>query len=307
LIDAGVKPGDCVVLIGDNRLEWMICDFAIQAIGAVTVPIYPNSTPEIAAKIIENSEAVYGIASDERAASKLGLKTVARMDDEVAGWIRSGPTHTAEIARRLAAIKPDDLCTIVYTSGTTGDPKGVELAHRCVADISKSAASVHPIGETDAALSFLPWAHVFGRINDIFVGMVFGGQMWISRGADHLAAELHEVQPTVMCSVPRMYEKMYAAVLVRVRGLSYRRPREHEAVRRARLHHLPDDLRLPRLAVAVLPRRPRLPVGVVLVQPVLARELRLDDGIEDAARRAVDVHHVHVLRPSHDVLPPVAS
>ena len=220
MIDAGVKPGDCVVLIGDNRLEWMICDFAIQAIGAVTVPIYPNSTPEIAAKIIENSEAVYGIASDERAASKLGLKTVARMDDEVAGWIRSGPTHTAEIARRLAAIKPDDLCTIVYTSGTTGDPKGVELAHRCVADISKSAASVHPIGETDAALSFLPWAHVFGRINDIFVGMVFGGQMWISRGADHLAAELHEVQPTVMCSVPRMYEKMYAVVNSRVRDAS---------------------------------------------------------------------------------------
>ena len=225
LVDAGVKPGDCVVLIGDNRLEWLLCDFAIQAIGAVTVPIYPNSTAEIAAKIIENSEAVYGIAADEKAASKLNVKTLARMDVDVADWIRRGPNQTAEIASRLAAIQPDDLCTIVYTSGTTGDPKGVELAHRCVADISKSAASVHPVGDTDVALSFLPWAHVFGRINDIFVGMVFGGQMWISRGVDHLAADLQDVQPTVMCSVPRMYEKMYAVVNSRVREAGSTRQR----------------------------------------------------------------------------------
>ncbi|HEV8526446.1 MAG TPA: AMP-binding protein, partial [Actinomycetes bacterium] len=220
LIDAGVKPADCVVLIGENRLEWLLCDFAIQAIGAITVPIYPNSTPEIAQKIIANSEATYAIADNRMTASKLGMHDTALMDEHVAEWVRRGPTQTAEVASRLARIRPDDLCTIVYTSGTTGDPKGVELAHRCVVDMSRSAAKVHPIDDRDSTLSFLPWAHVFGRINDIFIGIVFGGQAWISRGIDHLAAELHEVQPTVMCSVPRMYEKMYAAVMARVRQAS---------------------------------------------------------------------------------------
>jgi long-chain acyl-CoA synthetase len=225
LIEAGVKAGDSVILIGENSLAWLYCDFGIQAAGAVTVPIYPNSTPEIAHKIIENSSATYAIASDAKVAAKLTVKKIALMGEEVADWVRRGPTQTREISARLSRLQPDDLCTIVYTSGTTGDPKGVELAHRCVVEMSKAAARVHPIGDQDSSLSFLPYAHVFGRFNDIFVGLVFGGQAWISRGADHLAAELHEVRPTVMCSVPRMYEKMYAAVLARVREASPTRQR----------------------------------------------------------------------------------
>jgi long-chain acyl-CoA synthetase len=225
LIDAGVKPGDRVVLIGENSIQWIWSDFGIQAAGAVTVPIYPNSPPDMAKKIVENAEATFAIASDEKMAAKLPLDPVAIMGREVEEWVRRGPTQTAEIGRRLAAVDPDDLCTIVYTSGTTGDPKGVELAHRNLVDISNAAVKVHPIGETDQALSFLPYAHVFERINDIFVGIVYGGTLWISRGADHLAEELHEVQPTVMCSVPRMYEKMYAAVNARVRDASPTRQR----------------------------------------------------------------------------------
>ena len=120
----------------------------------------------------------------------------------------------------MARIDPDQVCTIVYTSGTTGDPKGVELAHRNLVDISRAAVKVHPITDSDHSLSWLPYSHVFGRINEIFIGIVYGGQTWISRGPDHLAQELQQVQPTVMCSAPRVYEKMYAAVLVRVRGLS---------------------------------------------------------------------------------------
>ena len=228
LVEAGVQPGDCVVLIGENSLPWLYCDLGIQAAGAITVPIYPNSTPEIAAKIIENSAAVYGIAADAAHAAKLdrsALRDVALMDDHVARWTGDAPSRAGEVAARLARLRPDDLCTIVYTSGTTGDPKGVELAHRNLVDISRAAVEVHPITDADAALSFLPYAHVFERINDIFVGVVYGGQFWISRGPDHLAEELAEVKPTVMCSVPRMYEKMYSAVMARVR--------EASAVRRA--------------------------------------------------------------------------
>ena len=221
LIDAGVQTGDRVVLIGENSYEWIYCDFAIQSAGAITVPIYANSTPEIAAKIIANSGATYAIASGPDVAAKLGsLKNVALMGKEVAEWTARDPWRVADVASRVAAIRPDDLCTIVYTSGTTGDPKGVELMHQNLVDISNSAVRVHPITDADQSLSWLPYAHVFGRINEIFVGIVFGGQTWISSGPDHLVAELQEVRPTIMCSAPRVYEKMYAAVMARARETS---------------------------------------------------------------------------------------
>ncbi|HEV1992395.1 MAG TPA: AMP-dependent synthetase/ligase, partial [Candidatus Dormibacteraeota bacterium] len=224
LVDLGVQAGDRVILMSENRLEWLYCDFAIQAAGAITVPIYPNVTADIARKIATNSEATAAIVSDAAKAEKLQiggpLKAVVFLDKEVAQWVAQPPAQLAEITARLGRIQPDDLCTIVYTSGTTGDPKGVELAHRNLVDICRSILKVHPITEKDSTLSFLPYAHVFERINDIFVGLMFGGQTWISRGLDHITDELIEVQPTIMCSVPRMYEKMHAAVMARVREAS---------------------------------------------------------------------------------------
>ncbi len=220
LVDAGVQAGDCVVLMSENRAEWLYCDFAIQSAGAITVPIYPNVTPEMAQTIASDSAATLAIASDATLASKLvsggPLKHVVTMQGEVAGWVRQTPANLAEIAARLRKLSPDELCTIVYTSGTTGVPKGVELEHRNLVDISNAAVKVHPITDRDSSISWLPYAHVFGRINDIFLGVVYGGQTWISRGPEHLAEEIREVKPTVMCSVPRVYEKMYAAVMARV-------------------------------------------------------------------------------------------
>ena len=224
LLDQGIGAGDRVVLLSENRLEWIYCDFAIQTIGAITVPIYPNSTPEIAQKIVEDSGARFAIASDAAMAAKLeaggALRAIALIDNEVFGWVSRGPVRSADVDARLRQIKPDDLCTIVYTSGTTGDPKGVELAHRNLVDMGRATLKVHPITDADSTLSFLPYAHVFERINDIFLAVVYGGEVWISRGADHLGQELGEVQPTVMCSVPRMYEKMYAVVMSHVREAS---------------------------------------------------------------------------------------
>jgi len=224
LVDLGVKAGDRVILMSENRLEWLYCDYAIQAAGAITVPIYPNVSAEIAMKIAVDSEATAAIVSDASKAARLPsgepLRVVLFMDKDVAALVSQPPQHLAEINSRLAGIQPDDVCTIVYTSGTTGDPKGVELAHRNLVDICRAILKVHPLSDTDSTLSFLPYAHVFERINGIFVGLMFGGQTWISRGIDHLAEELGEVQPTIMCSVPRMYEKMHAAVMARVREAS---------------------------------------------------------------------------------------
>ncbi|HXD80807.1 MAG TPA: long-chain fatty acid--CoA ligase [Candidatus Acidoferrum sp.] len=224
LVAAGVKPRDSVLLISENRVEWVYCDFAIQTIGAVTVPIYPNSPTEMAQTIAADSGATYAIASGAPLGAKLevagALRHVATMDGEVAGWVRDATLNLPEIAARLSHVTPEDICTIVYTSGTTGTPKGVELAHRNLVDTARAAVQVHPITDQDSSLSWLPLAHVFGRINEMFDGMVYGGETWISAGPDHLVEELQYVKPTVMCSAPRVYEKMYAAVIARVQKLS---------------------------------------------------------------------------------------
>ncbi len=225
LIAAGVKPRDSVLLISENRVEWVYWrTLAIQTIGAVTVPIYPNSPAEMAQTIASDSGATYAIASGAPLAAKLkvagALRHIATMDGEVAGWVRDATLNLPEIAARLSHVTPEDICTIVYTSGTTGTPKGVKLAHRNLVDTARAAVQVHPITDQDSSLSWLPLAHVFGRINEMFDGMVYGGETWISAGPDHLVEELQQVKPTVMCSAPRVYEKMYAAVIARVQKLS---------------------------------------------------------------------------------------
>jgi long-chain acyl-CoA synthetase len=221
LVEAGVKPGDHVILMGQNSLEWMCCDFGIQAAGAVAVPIYSGTVPDVAQTIAANCEAVMAIMSDAKMATKLKagqqLKTIVRMDVEVPQWIARPPKHLDEVVARLGRIRPDDVCTIVYTSGTTGDPKGAELAHRNLVDTTRAVVKVHPLTEADYTLSWLPFSHVFERINGTFTVLLFGGQMWLSHGVDRLAEDLVGVEPTILLSVPRVYEKMHARVMDRVR------------------------------------------------------------------------------------------
>src|SRR5207245_11116575 len=110
------------------------CDWAIQSIGAITVPIYPNSPPEMAQTIAADCAATFAIASNSTLAANLNvggaLRKIVLMDSEVSAWIQAAPRQLYEINSRLRRLTPEDLCTIVYTAGTTGIPKGVELAHR---------------------------------------------------------------------------------------------------------------------------------------------------------------------------------
>jgi long-chain acyl-CoA synthetase len=224
LIAAGVKPRDSVLLISENRVEWLYCDFAIQSIGAVTVPIYPQSPADLAQVIADDSAATFAIASSAALAAKLKvggpLREVVTMDGKVANWVRQSTPNVAEISARMSRLSPEDICTIVYTSGTTGTPKGVELLHRNLVDTARAVPKIHPLSDKDSSLSWLPYAHVFGRINEVFDGMVYGGETWISTGMEHLVEEIQEVNPTVMCSSPRVYEKMHAAVMAKVQQTS---------------------------------------------------------------------------------------
>ncbi len=221
LVEAGVKPGDHVALMGENSLQWIYCDYGIQAAGAVAVPIYWGTVSEMTQVIAANCKAVLAIVSDAKTAAKFRtgetLKRIVRIDVEVAGWLEGPPAGVDEVARRLQAIKPDDVCTIVYTSGTTGDPKGAELAHHSFVDSTRAVLKAFPLGRSDSTLTWLPFSHVFERINGTFAVLMFGGQMWLSHGVDRLAEDLAAVPPTIMLSVPRVYEKMHSAVMQRVR------------------------------------------------------------------------------------------
>ena len=223
LVDAGVQARDHVILISENRLEWIACDLGIQAAGAVTVPVYPSSTPETVEKIAANCEAVLAIASNEKLAGKIkaggALKRVVRMDTDLESWTGSEPAAAllAEVFKRLEALKPDDVATLIYTSGTTGEPKGVVLPQRCFADMAESCLQVFDIGDGDVTLSFLPYSHVLERMSGLVIGMTSGGSAYLARGMDQLAEDLAVAKPTVMVGVPRIYEKMHALVWENVR------------------------------------------------------------------------------------------
>ena len=223
LIRAGVQAGDHVVLIAENRVEWPVSDLAIQSVGAITVPIYATTPPAVAQGIAADAGAVFAIAGDEKLAAKVPTTSVMRavvlMDSDLQQWFAAEPTaaELEEIARRLEGLRPDDIASVIYTSGTTGEPKGVELAHRSFVEMARVELEAFPLGETDVALSWLPLSHVFERTT-FFICMSMGGQVYMSRGVDHLAADIGEVHPTVMTGVPRVYEKMHAAVIERVRS-----------------------------------------------------------------------------------------
>jgi long-chain acyl-CoA synthetase len=209
--------------MSENRVEWLIADNGIQTAAAVTVPVYPSSTAETARQIIENSEAVLAFAGSQDLAQRLpargSLKKTVLLDSDVAEWMGGEATEEElrEIESRLREVQPDDIATIIYTSGTTGEPKGVVLAHRNFVDKAKAGLEAFRVGEEDVELSFLPYSHVFERCDGIFVGMMAGGSAYLSRGTDQLVDDIREVKPTIVLSVPRMYEKMYQRIMQTVR------------------------------------------------------------------------------------------
>jgi long-chain acyl-CoA synthetase len=219
LVADGVRQGDRVVLISENRYEWILADLGIQAAGAVTVPVFPSLLPATVRAIVEDCGAVLGLAGTEELASKLqgapALRRVATFDPDLRRWFgrEPSPVELVELARRAVRLDRDDLATIVYTSGTTGESKGVLLAHRNLVDMASSDLRAFRIGPEDVLLSALPYAHVLERVSGVFNVVTAGAQLWVSRGLDHLVEDVAEVRPTVMIGVPRIFEKVHDRVL----------------------------------------------------------------------------------------------
>ena len=233
LADLGVGDGDTVCIIARTRPEWTIADLAAMALGAVTCPIYPQSEPAQAAFVINNVKAKAIFVENAQQANKIaGIRAECPALEHVITLEPSGrfPEGTltledviaradTEPANRLAwregigRIDREHLATIIHTSGTTGNPKGAMLSHGNVLFNYEAANQVVDFYETDVFLSFLPLSHIYGRIVDEVIALGRGAAVVYAEALiERLPANMVEVKPTVMGSVPRLYERVYARV-----------------------------------------------------------------------------------------------
>jgi long-chain acyl-CoA synthetase len=233
LRELGVQRGDRVALLSENRPEWALVDFACLSLGAVDVPIYPTLPGEQIPYLIVDSGATVLCVSTTTQAEKIaavrrqmpGLKSVVVFDASAAslgdmtlaqleqrGTAIDDPQRAAAWERDARAVQPDDLATIIYTSGTTGSPKGVMLTHDNVHSNVEATRTLSQMGTSDVALSFLPLSHIFERMGDYWL-FQSGATLAYVESVDLVPICMQETQPTVVLSVPRLYEKMYARVL----------------------------------------------------------------------------------------------
>ncbi|MCY7342418.1 MAG: long-chain fatty acid--CoA ligase [Pseudonocardia sp.] len=224
LIAAGVAPGDRVALLSRTRYEWTLLDYAILAVGGVTVPIYETSSADQIRWILSDSAAVAVVVESSRHAATVegvreGMDALANVWEiepdsgtgAVAALTALGEgTPAEEVHARRRAVRADDLATLIYTSGTTGRPKGCELTHRNMHTEVKTIAHVLPelLTAGGSVLLFLPLAHVFGKA--IQCGATYTRTV-IGHTADvtELLADLATFKPTFLLAVPRVFEKVY--------------------------------------------------------------------------------------------------
>ncbi|QTI77984.1 long-chain fatty acid--CoA ligase [Roseomonas marmotae] len=248
----GVSPGDRVLIVSENRPEFLIADTAIMAIGAVSVPTYTTNAVEDHAHILRDSGARTAIVSTPRLARMVaeaagigGLDLLVAMEDaeNTVPWaeLASTPPDLAMLVAEVDHIPPGRLACLIYTSGTGGAPKGVMLPHRAMLANRHGVASF--IGKlnlpADACyLSFLPLSHAYEHTVGGFLLPSFGIQVVYSRGADRLAAELQSLRPAVLTAVPRLFEVLRARILAGLEKESPFRRRMFEAALRLGLRKL---------------------------------------------------------------------
>jgi long-chain acyl-CoA synthetase len=232
LRDQGVRRGDKVVLLAENGPWWAMTDYAIICLGAVTVPIYTSLVPEQIKYIINDSDAKVVIVSDrllwekialikddlpqvssfisfEAAPPTPGVLPLSRIEEQGAKVAIENPSLFLQTAN---AVGPDDIASIIYTSGTTGIPKGVMLTHANFLSNVETLASIIDFGPSDIDLSFLPLSHVLERLVT-FAFLSRGTTMAYAESIETVAENLIEVRPTIMVSVPRLFEKIYSRVM----------------------------------------------------------------------------------------------
>jgi long-chain acyl-CoA synthetase len=241
LVEAGIAPGDRVGLLSENRVEWLVADLGILAAAAVNVPSHaPLAARQVHFQLadagarwlfVSTREQLQKIQQVQNDLPALEGLVVFDRDPEPppvlpssrppvlcnwASFLQRGrqalPRTAAELARREAALGPDDLATIMYTSGTTGNPKGVMLTHHNLLSNASAALALAPRGPDDLLLSWLPYSHIYARLVDHYESILSGAPLCLAESAETLVQNLEEVQPALLTAVPRFYEKVLTAV-----------------------------------------------------------------------------------------------
>jgi len=234
LASLGLKKGSRVAILSVNRPEWVVSDVATLALQCVDVPIFPSQTAKQIEYILNDSGAAVIIVSNRYQLTKVlkirnetrHLRHVIIMnevpedapDDVLAFSVvqakgREAPGYDSDLIRKAAgAVQPEDLCTIIYTSGTTGNPKGVMLSHRNFESNITSSAQIFPIGPDDVLLSFLPLCHVFERMAGYYTAFACGASIAYAESIETVSENLLEIRPTIVCAVPRLFERIYTRI-----------------------------------------------------------------------------------------------
>ncbi|MBS1153558.1 MAG: AMP-dependent synthetase and ligase, partial [Myxococcaceae bacterium] len=216
----GIRKGDRVAIISQTRFEWGALDLAILSLGAVTVGIYPTTTDEQVRYILSHSNSRLCF----REANVAEVPGAVLIDDAALGELRAEGrvllAHEPDLIEKLQQeVKPSDVATLVYTSGTTGMPKGAILTHGALHDISKLGIESLDVSGSDVGVSYLPMAHVLTRVN--YYGSIHVGAVaFIAEGLDKIADAWKAAHPTVVSAVPRVLEKVRGRILASVAAAS---------------------------------------------------------------------------------------
>jgi len=245
LIALGLRPGDSVAVIGENRPEWLYSDLGTMCAGCVTVGIYTTSAAEQCEYVTVHSDSSIFIAEDEEQLDKAlffkerapkltkivvidskGLKhfsdpMVMTFEELLEMGRELDEKHPHRFDEQVRSIRPDDMALIIYTSGTTGPPKGAMLSHQNISWTSWSIGEAIPMYSSDEMVSFLPLSHIAERMFTVFLPIRFGYTVNFVESPDTVMANFREVSPTVIFAVPRIWEKYYSAVRIRIANATW--------------------------------------------------------------------------------------
>ncbi len=219
LASLGLEKGERVALISNNRVEWAVSAYATYTLGGCIVPMYEKQNEDDWAYILQDSQArILLVANDEILARSEGLKAKIGTLEHIVNFegrsvdplsYRALLEEGAQNPVPAADPEPGQLCGFIYTSGTTGKPKGVMLSHGNITSNVNAMQDIFPLAIDDRSLSFLPWAHSFGQTVELHMGISYGMSMALCDEVDKLLQYLAEVKPTLLISVPRIFNRVY--------------------------------------------------------------------------------------------------